>query len=62
MKAKNGPRSLTQVKRLRRLSVQIAGQLPEVAADAIYVLEYAKRLIEIMDRPEMPTGKLHAVR
>jgi hypothetical protein len=39
-------------KRLRRLANQIVGQLPEEFDEAVYVLDYTKKLITILEAPE----------
>jgi hypothetical protein len=57
MGAKSSIRREIATKRLRRLSVQIAGQLPEECSDAIYVLEYAKHLIFMMEKPDPAVEK-----
>jgi hypothetical protein len=38
--------------RLRRIAVQITGQLPEGRKDALYVLDYARHLLGVLDEPD----------
>ena len=42
---------------LRRVSVQLAGQLPAGRAAAIYVLDYARKLVDVMHEPEKALGR-----
>lgn len=41
-----------QVRALRKLATTITGQLPARREDALYVLEYARHLIGVLEEPD----------
>lgn len=59
-------KSEQHLRRLRRLAVQIAGQLPEDLQDSCYVLEFAAKLAKMVDgggeHPEKPVRPLNLVK
>ena len=42
----------SRTRRLRRLAIQIAGQLPENAAESAQVLRYMAELVQFMEGPD----------